>query len=138
MTGVQLVTSSTSGTFTPTISFGGASVGVTYGTQSGTYTLVGNRVIFDLIVVISAKGSSTGAAVIGGLPFTAANTVLKPVSPYMTGLGAGTDAHQIECALIPNTATVGLYLSVLGVIQALQDNSFGATPTIALSGHYNF
>jgi hypothetical protein len=52
------------GTFTPTLTFGGASVGMTYTTQVGAYTKIGNRVFFDLNVVLTNKGSSTGLAAV--------------------------------------------------------------------------
>jgi hypothetical protein len=59
------------GTFTPVLAFGGASVGITYVTQAGDYCKVGNLVTVRLNVLLSSKGSSTGAATITGLPFTA-------------------------------------------------------------------
>ena len=58
------------GTFTPGITFGGGNTGMTFSTQSGTYTKIGNRVAITLRISLSAKGSSTGAALITGLPFT--------------------------------------------------------------------
>jgi hypothetical protein len=64
------------GTFTPTITFGGAAVGVTYGASNGgTYTKVGNRVMVSGLLQVSAKGSSTGSAVLGGLPFSSADAI---------------------------------------------------------------
>lgn len=57
------------GTFTPTVLNGGAAVGRTYATQSGSYVVRGNRVEFNITIVMTAKGSSTGALTIGGLPF---------------------------------------------------------------------
>jgi hypothetical protein len=57
------------GTFTPAISFGGASVGVTYTQQAGSYTKIGNRVYCTGFIQLSNKGSSTGSAIISGLPF---------------------------------------------------------------------
>lgn len=59
-------------TFTPTIAFGGAAVGVTYGTQTGTYTKIGNLVHAKVLLVLTSKGSSVGAITIEGLPFTPA------------------------------------------------------------------
>jgi hypothetical protein len=60
------------GTWTPTIIFGGAGVGITYSTQQGTYTKIGRLVVARCRVTLSSKGSSTGAALIEGLPFTSA------------------------------------------------------------------
>jgi hypothetical protein len=62
------------GTWTPTISFGGNAAGLTYNTQYGVYTKIGNVVHFSFRLILSAKGSSTGGAVMAGLPFTSANT----------------------------------------------------------------
>ena len=60
------------GTFTPAIAFGGASVGITYSNQEGFYTKIGNLVTCQIRIVLTNKGSSSGAATITGLPFTAA------------------------------------------------------------------
>lgn len=63
------------GTWTPTISFGGASAGITYNTRYANYTKVGNKVYCTAYIPMTSKGSSTGTARLGGLPFTStANT----------------------------------------------------------------
>lgn len=56
------------GTFTPGLSFGGGTTGITYNNQTGVYTRIGNVVHFYLIVGITSNGSSTGTALITGLP----------------------------------------------------------------------
>src|SRR5260221_14348861 len=61
------------GTWTPGVAFGGAAVGVTYATQSGTYVKIGSQVTAWFSMTLTSKGSSTGAATITGLPFTMAN-----------------------------------------------------------------
>jgi hypothetical protein len=58
-------------TWTPGIAFGGASVGMTFSARVGTYRLIGDLVYVDFDITLSAKGSSTGAVTITGLPFTA-------------------------------------------------------------------
>jgi hypothetical protein len=55
------------GTFTPTLRFGGNNTGMT-GTFVGTYTRVNDRILFDITIVLTNKGSSAGNAMIGGLP----------------------------------------------------------------------
>lgn len=62
-------------TWTPVLAFGGASVGITYSTQRGLYTKIGNWVYIELEIVLTAVGSSTGDATITGCPFSAANPV---------------------------------------------------------------
>ena len=58
------------GTFVPTLTFGGGSTGMTYNTQYGAYTRIGNLVHVEIIIILTAKGSSTGNALISTLPFT--------------------------------------------------------------------
>ena len=71
------------GTWTPTLTFGGNSTGITYDTRAGTYTRVGRTVTFRFEITLTNKGSSTGAAEVTGLPFSAAN--LNAVSVYLYG-----------------------------------------------------
>jgi len=58
------------GTWTPGISFGGGTTGITYTTQSGEYTRIGNVVFYSFFVLLSSKGSSTGVSAVTGLPVT--------------------------------------------------------------------
>jgi hypothetical protein len=58
------------GTWTPVLSFGGGSTGITYVTQTGTYTRIGDTVSCYMKIALTNKGSSTGITIISGLPFT--------------------------------------------------------------------
>jgi hypothetical protein len=62
------------GTWTMGVSFGGASVGVTTSANTGTYTKIGRQVTVNGFLQLTNKGSSTGNALITGMPFTAGNT----------------------------------------------------------------
>jgi len=83
------------GTFTPTLSFGGASTGITYDYQEGAYTRIGNVCHVAILINLSSKGTSTGAAKIEGLPFPGANKLPSTgiesnlTFPYNTDLSAG-------------------------------------------------
>lgn len=68
---LKTYTESTS--FTPTVSFNGASVGVTYGSRSGSYSRIGNLVWFTIEIVLTSKGTSVGVFEIGGLPIAPIN-----------------------------------------------------------------
>jgi hypothetical protein len=59
------------GTWTPVVSFGGASVGIT-GTFTGTYTKIGNSINVYFRILFTSKGSSTGTMKVAGLPFASA------------------------------------------------------------------
>ena len=61
------------GTFTPGITFDGVSTGVTFGYRQATYTKWGNRVVADIYMELTSKGSATGSANITGLPFAVAS-----------------------------------------------------------------
>jgi len=61
------------GTWTATITFGGAAASVSYGSQTCYYTKIGNVVTVSGLFALSNKGSSSGDAKIGGLPYTVAN-----------------------------------------------------------------
>ena len=63
----------TTGTWTPTLQFSGASVGVTYAVQVGRYVRVGDLVHLMGRIELTGDGSSVGDAEISGLPFAAAN-----------------------------------------------------------------
>lgn len=63
------------GDWTPAITFGGGSTGITYQSRGGKYTKVGRQVSVSAYILLSSKGSSAGAAAIEGLPFTIANAV---------------------------------------------------------------
>ena len=129
------------GTFTPTI--GGDSVaGVqTYNTQVGFYTRIGNRVEFNLRIVLSAKDAATaGNLIVGGLPFTSNNTVSNFHAVAvgnagfftLTALYTQLEAH-IERGL--NYAYLGQIGSGLAY-SYLQASAFAANSRINLSGHY--
>jgi hypothetical protein len=78
------------GTWTPALTFGGAAAGMA-GTFTGSYNKVGNKVYVVGKVALSAKGSSTGAALISGLPFNAvANTESSNVIDPITGMASLT------------------------------------------------
>lgn len=67
------------GTWIPTLSFAGASVGITYSTQIGNYTQIGNIVYYYFNVVLTNKGSSTGEARIS-LPINL-SSIIPPTFP---------------------------------------------------------
>jgi len=62
------------GTWTPRLIVGGiVPSDITYQTQVGRYTRIGNRVIADFEIVLTNKGAASGNVRIGYLPFVAAS-----------------------------------------------------------------
>lgn len=83
------------GTFTPSLSFGGGSIGLTYGAnRTGSYTKIGNLITVDVRIQLTAKGSSTGAAQITGCPFAFAGAPVGTME-FATGGALLTSAPFI-------------------------------------------
>ena len=61
------------GTFTPSLTFGGGSTGMSFFDRAGVYTRIGRQVTCTIYLALTAKGSSTGDASLTGLPFTNGN-----------------------------------------------------------------
>jgi hypothetical protein len=58
--------------WTPVLNFGGATTGITYSVQTGTYWRLGNGdIVVYFSITLSSVGSATGAATITGLPVAA-------------------------------------------------------------------
>lgn len=121
------------GVWTPGLTFGGAAVGLTYGANNGgRYTKLGRLVTATFLLQLSAKGSSTGSAVLTGLPFA---SMVSPilgcmVSGWANGMSAITGAIQ---GTVPSGGqTVSLFGSGTGASSALTNLAF--TNSTQLSG----
>lgn len=121
------------GTFTPTLRFGGASVGMTFTTQAGRYTKIGRLVTIQIELILSAKGSSTGNATIGALPFTI-GAVPQGSAPFLA-VAMNTVAMP---AAYPAASSVQLELYDFtgSTIAALTEADFNATSAIYLTLSY--
>jgi hypothetical protein len=58
------------GTWTPEMSFGNDTTGITYSTQVGTYEKIGRQVTVRCMVTLTNNGSGSGIAKLSGFPFT--------------------------------------------------------------------
>jgi len=126
-----------SASFTPGIKFGGGNTGITYTTQTGYYTRVGNLVTFTLFILLSSKGSSTGAATITGLPFATHNSasLYNLFSLYIENV---TFTGNPICYASSNSSTINLVTLVSGAgSSALADTNFTNTSDLIISGSYS-
>ncbi len=125
------------GTFTPTLRFGGASVGITYGTRLGKYWLIGEMVFIDIVVVLTNKGVSVGAATVAGLPFTSANDSHGPILsifPLFNAFPAGTTVFTAN--VNSNSTVIALTSYGAGALGAVSDVEFTNTSQFNITGFY--
>ena len=121
------------GTWTPTVSFGGASVGVTYSQQLGSFTRIGRELICRFAITLSSKGSSAGAAAIGGLPVSSHN------DPTNLGAGGQVVSYANLAGLTgnpllsvgANSLTAALLEEGAAASAAIADTNFTNTSVIA-------
>ena len=124
------------GTWTMGVSFGGASVGVTTSSNTGTYTKIGRQVTVNGYLVLTGKGSSTGSAVVTGLPFTIANTTGNYSAPSLY-FSAITFTNQFQGYGNVNTTNIALEeTTILGVSSAITDADFASNSNLIVSLNY--
>lgn len=121
------------GTFTPDMKFGGASTGITYTSRSGKYNRVGKKVTVEIEVILSSKGSSTGVATIGGLPYTNGSGYGGVNIGYYNNFASGVNI----LARIPASGTA-VQLSKSGGTASVDliDTDFTNTSHIVVTANY--
>lgn len=130
----------TKNSWTPFITFGGGSTGITYAQQEGYYWCVDELVHIWCRLVLSSKGSSSGTAIINGLPFTINN------SNNQDGTAGGaiskwnnfvTITDPLLVSGIKNTTTLRMERSgYAGASISLQDTDFNNNSSINFSLTY--
>jgi hypothetical protein len=124
------------GTWTPTITFGGNSVGLTYTSNVGQYTKVGGLVSAYCYIDIGVKGSSTGAAYLEGLPFTSRSFGNGYCSATFWGVSLST-INYLEAYLGPNANKVLLQnLASDGSLADLTNSNFTDSTGIMINVQY--
>ena len=98
------------GTFTPSLTFGGASVGITYSTRTFEYVKIGRQVTISGELTLTSKGSSTGTAQLTGLPFTATSGNGGYGSGCISYANSMTFTGVLGIVSIPSATTAGFQL----------------------------
>lgn len=126
-------------TYTPVLAFGGSSVGITYNTQTGIYTQIGNLIFVYAVISLTSAGSSTGNASVS-LPIPVANIanynpvgLLLPITITLSG-GFSDAIGQF----IQNTSVCNLtqYNPTTGAETSMTNANFSNTSSFYLSGFY--
>lgn len=122
-------------TYTPALSFGGASVGITYSYQLGRYLTIGKHVWFSISMLLTSKGSSVGANAIT-LPIATKNVANVSVTAAVWGNTFGAGVNSLHALAAPNSASIVLANFAAGARTVLADTDFQNTSNVYLSGHY--
>lgn len=122
--------------FTPTLAFGGGSTGITYSTQTGRYSRIGNMVFLVIAITLTNKGSSTGDATVEGLPVTIYSSANQQVIPVYNLQNTTYSTRQ---AGLLNTASTSLSLFEQvsgGAATTLTDADFANGSAFRISAIY--
>lgn len=117
-------------TFTPTLLFGGGNTGMT-GTFVGRGTRYADRFDFQIEINLSAVGSSTGTATIGGLPFNSVGQAALAV--WIVNTYAGLTSNVIARST-NGAATISLRDTTATGSANLDNTNFTGNSTIFVSG----
>ena len=121
------------GTYTPTLSFGGASTGITYDVQTGRYTKVGRLVTVSFTIRLTNKGSSSGDARVS-LPFSS-DQYAQPNLPGYTGFIGYTNLGTVGF-IVGNNNAAGLPFNT-STAAYLTDTSFTNSSYLVMTTSYN-
>jgi len=124
------------GTWTPSLSFGGAASGVTYGGQLGYYTRIGRVVYYSFDITLTSKGTSIGSAVVSGLPFTASNLNSLYPDGVLRCVTALVVTAPANAPVLKNTTTIGLFNYVSGSQVAITNTAFSNNTEFTVTGFY--
>jgi len=124
------------GTWTPTITFNGLSVGVTYTNQVGRYTKIGNLVNASCYINLSSKGSSTGGVSVNNLPFTANATsnYFQAAAVWATVLTSTVGGYIAY--INPNTVYANIEYTTTGTSTSLINTNVANTSQFMLNITY--
>lgn len=119
--------------FTPVLSFGGASVGITYSTQAGFYSKINGIIFIGVTLILTSKGSSTGDALISIPELGAAASVLFPCSVVSNNV---TISNALKAQIVPNTGIRLVNEISGGSVAVLSNAELANNSTIRLAGFY--
>jgi len=124
------------GTWTMGLTFGGLSTGITYNSNSGYYTKIGNVVTISGRMALTSKGSATGDAIITGLPFTLVNNLAGYIAVAMS-FDVITFANQFQGYCNANTTIIYLNeITEAGLRSQLTNTDFADNSSLFINCTY--
>jgi hypothetical protein len=124
------------GTWTMGLTFGGGNTGMTANAAVGRYTKVGRKVHVTGLFSLTNKGSSTGIAVITGLPFTVAASNDAYSAANVRFNGVTFSDVPICIGSFGGTTVLLQQITKLGVVSDLTDANFSNAASYLISFTY--
>lgn len=117
--------------FVPVLSFGGGTTGITYASQICTYLRIGNIIYFAINIILTSKGTSTGAVAIT-LPINTATGKFA-----INVLGVVNVAFSDRLVAYADGGSVFIFNSASGsAAAAITNTGFANDSRIWISGCY--
>jgi hypothetical protein len=121
--------------FTPAITVGGSSTGVTTSQAIGQYSRIGSIVHFTITIVLTSIGGLTGSVLITGLPITSASLGNQAVPLICQNVTYAAGA--ICAAIVGGSTSITPYLQTTATtLTALSNTQVGNTSSFYVSGSY--
>ena len=125
------------GIWTPGISFGGATTGITYAGQGGSYIKIGKLVHVSGYVGLSSNGSASGAARITGLPFAIAAGTGNYAAPSLRFTSVSFANQTQGYGEVSDTKIVLEEITEAGTMTSLVETNFADNAEIFISFTYH-
>lgn len=122
--------------FTPAVTFGGGNTGITYTAQVGRCSQKGRSVTVQIYIKLSSKGSSTGTALVTGLPFAATSATNAYANLPVSGSVMASIVGQIQAYIAPAGTSINLNYLGTGTATVLDNTNFTNTTELIISGSY--
>lgn len=122
--------------FTPAITFGGGNTGITYTAQVGRCSQKGRSVTVQIYIKLSSKGSSTGTALVTGLPFTSTSATNAYANLPVSGAVMASIVGQLQAYIAPSGTSINLNYLGTGTATVLDNTNFTNTTELIISGSY--
>lgn len=125
------------GSWSPSISFGGSSSGVTASSSSGTYVKVGKKVSVTGRLILTSNGSGSGVAAITNLPFTVDNASgNEAVGVALITAGGSSTGGVMAVRAVINTTTANVFVQGTNNAASATEANLTDTTDVTLSLTY--
>lgn len=119
--------------WTPTLSFGGSTTGITYSVQTGTYRRFGGTVVIEAAITLTNKGAQTGNMSIDTLPVTCGSADCILTVRFSTLTFTGQVFARIPAS---GTSLIMEVAATTGAVATLTNTAFANTTIVIISGSY--